>query len=230
MINGSFILVNHNLGCVVSDVTICACYVLRFSSMKKALPWITLTLTIVATVLFLVVDFDDPLYQSLLLSRSNGFDGFSWLSGQFLHTDWNHFIFDVFAFLILGYCIESHSRIMWMVTLILGFSSMGIWFWYQTEFNYYAGLSGALNCFLVVALYSLRDTQSLFRGNGLLWLLFIGALIKNLVEFKTGGALFSSTRWRSTPSFHLVGQLVGVFIVLVLTARNLVPKRSLSSE
>lgn len=188
------------------------------------IPLMTVTVSVLVLVLYVMAPFGSEWFQLLLASKREGIRWYTVITTQFLHTDLNHLFFDVFTFAVLSYCIEARciaikSWFTWFVTVITSFGGIAIWFLIQTEFNRYAGLSGALNGLFVVALYGLLDIehsriQNTF-WNGVLLLLFIGLLVKNSYEFYFDVALFSNTRWRSTPSFHAVGMCIGIVLTAV---------------
>ncbi len=192
--------------------------------MITKIPIMTIAVTVLVIVLFVIAPFGSDLFQALLASKHLGLHWYTPITTQFIHTDLNHLVFDAFAFAVLSYCIEikcieTKTWQYWLISLSSCFGVIGVWFLIQSQFNQYAGLSGALNGLFVVALYCLLDVDKLrvqkTAWNGFLFLLLIGAVVKNSYELYTDVALFSDTRWRSTPSFHTVGMVVGCVLVAV---------------
>lgn len=181
------------------------------------IPFLTIAVSLVVAVLYFVAPFGGDVFQALLASKTDDFRWYTLLTAQLIHTDFSHFSYDLLAFVVLSYCVEMSSIRYWCVTAAASFTAIAVWFVLQNQFQHYAGLSGALNGFFVVTLYCLLDVdKSKIQStlwNGLVLLLLIGVVIKNSYELYFDVALFSDTRWRSTPSFHMVGMLVGFVLV-----------------
>ncbi|WP_317933089.1 rhomboid family intramembrane serine protease [Halioxenophilus sp. WMMB6] len=165
------------------------------------------------SLIYLLVPFGSPLFDSLSLRQSEPFQVITWLTGNLSHSDGNHLFWNLAALLLLGFFIEQESRWLMLCALLVGFVAIDIWFFIQTRFQQYVGLSGALNTILVCALYTLRKPGHWLRGNEILWLVLLLAFAKNGYEYATHSALFSNTRWPTTPSFHIVGMLAGCGLV-----------------
>ena len=191
---------------------------------RQKIPWITLALGLLCIGLYVLVPFGSPLFGQLTLLKSASLEPVRWLTGNLLHSDWNHLLWNTVALLVLGSSIERYSRLLWWLTSSVTFAAIAVWFFIQTQFQQYVGLSGALNGFLLVALYSLRIPGHWFRRNELLWLVLVLAVAKNLYEFFSGSALISETRWPSTPSFHMVGMLAGVLVIAAWKYRSVAKK------
>jgi len=147
-----------------------------------------------------------------------------WFSAHWLHTDTNHLVWNLGALFLLGSIVEQRSRHLLLATLITGMLSVSAWFLWQSGSTYYCGWSGALNSLLLVALGSLywsKDKPPVAGAtpnqrrlnNGILWLIALGALLKNLVEAASGIALVSSTTWQSAPGAHLAGWTAGLLLL-----------------
>ncbi len=187
------------------------------------LPWLSVGLFVAGCAIFWWAPYDSERFEWLILKRSMDSSWWSLLSAHFVHTDLNHLVWNMATLLILGSILESYHRLLLLVSLLLGIVLIDGWFFFQTMFNQYAGLSGALNALLVCALYAMRDGRHWFKGNEILWLVFVLALIKNVYELYIGDALFSNIRWSTTPSFHLVGMVAGG--LAIAGVRWLIPLR-----
>ncbi|BFM08882.1 rhomboid family intramembrane serine protease [Halioxenophilus aromaticivorans] len=183
------------------------------------LPWLSTAVILLCLVNYLFIPFNSEAFLSLALDQSRPWNAVAWMSAHLTHSDGNHLLWNLAAMAVLGFIIESQQRLL----LALGFAAsvvaIDVWFFNQAQFQVYVGLSGVLNGLLVVALYSLRSPQvssvGIWRGNEMLWLVLVLAVAKSVYELYAGDALFSNTRWQSTPSFHLVGLAAGAVVVSV---------------
>jgi len=181
----------------------------------KAIPWVSVALAAVCVASYCLVPFGSAGFDLLSLNQHAPFNLIAWITAHFTHSDTNHLFWNMAALLLLGYFIESSNRWLLILALVAGMATVDIWFFSQTQFGQYVGLSGALNSVFVVALYVLRKPGHWWRGNEILWLAFALAILKSIYEWFAGTAIFSNTRWQTTPSFHLVGMLAGILTLLI---------------
>ena len=178
-------------------------------------PWLSAVTACICGLVYWLAPFGSELFVDLTLKHSTPWNLMALVGANFTHIDLNHFVWNLAALLVLGSLIERRNRCLMLVSLLVGVISINAWFFIQNQFTQYAGLSGALNTLLVVALYVLRVPQSIFKGNLVLWLIFLLVVAKNFYELIFNVALFSDVRWQTTPSFHLVGMLAGCLLVVV---------------
>lgn len=178
-------------------------------------PWLTLSTLLICITLALLAPFGSDSFFSLTLKQAAPFEPLRWLSGNLIHTDNNHLGWNLTALGMLGILIERYSRLLWLLTMVIGFVVIDGYFFLQSQFQQYAGLSGVLNGYLVVCLYCLRNPAQVIKGNEILWFVLLLTTFKNGYEMLNGIALFSNTRWPGTPGFHLVGMGAGVMTVVV---------------
>ena len=169
----------------------------------------------------------DAFWQGVL-DRQRPSEPWRTVTAHLLHTDLNHLFWNLLALVVLAWTIERRSRLLLMLSLLVGMVAVGVWFFSLTDAPYYCGFSGVLNALLVVALYTLYLPHDL-RGlaaprrhvyNGILVLVAVGALVKNLYELATGAALVSNTAWDSAPGAHLAGWVAGLGVVLAACWRS----------
>jgi rhomboid family GlyGly-CTERM serine protease len=189
--------------------------------MKIRIPWITVSLAVLACVLYAipgaaeVLQFDRVTFSSGELWRV--------FTGHLVHFNRSHFNWDAFALLFLGGSAELLSRRGMIRTLGIAAPAISIAFWiFLPQFTAYRGLSGldsALAGFGIAYLF--RHAQ---RGHdrktaaiaAFCALVFIG---KSAFEIVTGQTLFASadTDFTAVPLAHLVGFAAGA------TASRLTP-------
>lgn len=192
-------------------------YVVNFFGsmfLKSTLPWLSVCVVALCSANYLLIPYNGAPFLALALDQAAPLNPLSWLGAHLTHSDGNHLLWNMAAMAVLGYLIESYNRKLLVVSLLAGVVVLDGWFFIQGQFDRYVGLSGVLNTLLVVALYTLRRPQTVWRGNEVLWLVLLLATVKSIYELLHGGALFSNTRWLTTPSFHFVGIAVGVVVVL----------------
>lgn len=183
--------------------------------MVKQFPWLSALIILLSGANYLLAPFASDAFAVLALDQSRPFNAVSWLSAHLTHSDANHLFWNMAVMALLGVFIEPQQRLLLLVTIVATVLALDVWFYGQQQFQVYVGLSGVLNAVLVVALYCLRAPGAVWAGNQVLWLVLVLALAKNFYELVSVGALFSNTRWQTTPSFHLVGMAAGVVVVLL---------------
>ena len=186
----------------------------------KLVPWCTLVAALICSLIYVAVPFDSELFHYATLRSGDLFSLLGLIGGHLAHTDLNHLFWNLATLGVLGFLIEERSWKLWLLTLVASVVVIDIWFFLQNQFQQYAGLSGVLNGFFVVALYCLAKPGAWFKGNLLLWMILAAVLIKNIYEYVSGTALLSDTRWPSAPTFHLAGMLAGVLVCLIWTYKR----------
>lgn len=173
------------------------------------IPPITLTLIVLAMVITAFAPEPSTLFDRLVLDREQP-RVWPWLTAHWLHTDNAHLLWNLVAFGCLGWLGERDGRVRFFVSIAVGIIAVDIWFaWVDVTLRFYCGLSGALNTVLLVTLYGLR------REIAVSWLLAVAALValKLGVEWHTGVALLTHTRWRPAVGAHIAGFVGGLILV-----------------
>lgn len=175
---------------------------------RIALPWRSMLLVAFAVAVFMFFGAAPEawVFDRLLIAQG---EWWRLITGHWVHSDLTHAIWDIAALLLLGALFE--ARLKWRLPLVLFLTSLGVdaWLWWGTPaLNYYCGLSGIENGLLVVGLlYLWCDTR-----HPLVLLTGVGAVLKIIVEIKTGQALLTQTAWPSVPDVHAAGFLSGLLI------------------
>ena len=138
----------------------------------------------------------------------------SMLSAHFVHLSTEHLAWNLVPFMILGACIEAHSRKRLLLALYAGTLSVWVYLALLSPLVGYAGLSGVLNTLLVVALYEVQK-QRVYRGTAYLTLVL--SLAKIIFELITHDGIFTSLVWPPVPYAHLAGWIGGLLLALYLT-------------
>lgn len=136
---------------------------------------------------------------------------------QFTHFSFDHLLWDVAAFALLGgLCeIRNHSRFSHCLTISLVAIPLAIWM-FRTDVSIYRGLSGidsALFTFLAVNL--IRSNSNNGKGRrglvGIAWLALLLFVIKIGIETATAKAVFvSDATMTPLPFAHLTGAVLGL--------------------
>ncbi len=186
------------------------------SNTSMKLPWLTLLTGVVAVLVFV-----SPVgvASGLQLDRGAVFQGAYWqlLTGHLTHWSFDHLIWDLAMFGILGVLVEARSRKAWIrLNLISALAvSLSVIF-IQAELEFYRGLSGldmALAGYWFVVMF--QDCRLKGRSNeSWMWGAALVLLFsKALFEIVLGNALFVSNLGDgvvNVPLAHLAGAAVGV--------------------
>jgi len=177
------------------------------------LPWHTFLLLIIALALYV---FGGPAPEALLFDRQAIVHGELWrlFTGHWVHGDLEHLVWNLAAFVILGWMVEkliSPSRL--YIALLAGMCVVDIcvWWFIQT-LDLYCGLSGILNTLLFLVLIDgwLKSRNIVFP------LVTVAAIAKIAFEMAMASAIFTHTIWPSVPEAHLAGALAAVLAVYYL--------------
>jgi len=180
------------------------------SSNGSTLPWMSLALAGLMAALFAAFG---PAPEALVYDRVAINDGEWWrlLTGHWMHSDRGHLIWNVSAFLVLGWITETRNRSALIAALLAGTLGVNLTLWLMLpEITHYCGMSGVLNTLLLFAL------ATLWRSATLPILVVTGVLsfAKILIEISAGQALFTSSTWQSVPQVHLAGWLAGLALIV----------------
>lgn len=159
-------------------------------------------------------------YQAALYFDQNAVAGgtlYSLVSGHFIHSDINHWLWNCLAMLILGTIIEITSKRLLLCSLVSGIIAVDILLLSPlNQLNYYCGLSGVLNTLLMVALWIVWQQQR-SKWVGISALLCIGKII---IEMNTQQSLLVHISWPPYPAAHMAGAISGamlIFLTLLVT-------------
>ena len=175
-------------------------------------PWITLFLS--ALFMFIYVLGGD-IFNILVFDRAAVSNGEFWrfFTGHMVHYNFEHLLWDLIAFVILGSVIELNNSKQLIPSLLI--SSIGVSFWlcfFEPIIMTYRGLSGALNGLLVVASMILwKKTES-----RMYFLVMLSTIGKICYEFTTNQTVFVSMSAHPMPISHLVGFISGLICFFLL--------------
>jgi rhomboid family GlyGly-CTERM serine protease len=131
------------------------------------------------------------------------------ITAHWVHSDLTHAGWDIAALLLLGALFE--ARLQWRLPVALLVATVGVdvWLWWgEPALRYYCGLSGILNCLLILGLLCLwRDLR-----HPLILFIAVGAALKIIVEIVAGQALLTQTAWPSVPAVHAAGLVCGLLM------------------
>ncbi|MDX1527153.1 MAG: rhombosortase [Gammaproteobacteria bacterium] len=182
------------------------------------LPWRTFFLLLIGLAVYV---FGGPAPEGLVFDRQAIDQGEFWrlLTAHWIHADLEHLAFNLVAFGILAWMIESSlGHVKLYAALIIGmcFVDVGVW-WFVPDIDYYCGLSGILNTLLFVVLVDgWRQSR-----NVVFVLVAVGTVFKIAVELVQESAIFTSTSWPAVPEAHLAGALAAAVVALSYRFSNL---------
>lgn len=183
---------------------------------KSKFPVVTVTLTFLCMAVHFFVEQQNDFYlvKELILR------GEYWraVTGHFIHSDFQHLLWNSVGLLILGFLIERHSRKLLWLSLMSGLLFVNIFLLSPLSTIYvYCGLSGVLNSLLVVALWlEWKKSQS-----KMILHIGIGCIVKIILEIQLGQALFTNTIWPPYPWSHLAGFFGGLFLLTLIRNQKL---------
>jgi len=186
------------------------CPVLRVPCMSiQQLPILTTSLLVTITGLFFLIP--DP--TRLYFHAGHITTGESWriISGHFMHSDPSHLFWNGLGLAVLGTLIELRSRSLFWLVLTAGIASVSLLLLSPfAQLQYYCGLSGVLNTFLLVAIWlEWKATRS--------WLVAAvacGSLAKVVAEVSLDVSLLTHMSWPPYAWSHAAGLLGGLTVVL----------------
>lgn len=169
-------------------------------------PWRTLILAMIMGVLYAA---GHMLFGSLIFDKEAILNGQIWrfLTGHFVHCNFEHFFWDMAAFMILGSVIEFNTPHRLVPSLVASCFFVSLWLMLgEKHLTTYCGLSGALNGLLVVA--AILQWQRFH--NKIFFLVLLAAFIKIIFELTTHQTIFCDLSSQSVPTSHLAGYIGGV--------------------
>jgi rhomboid family GlyGly-CTERM serine protease len=152
--------------------------------------------------------------STLFFEQNKIVDGELWrlVTGQFMHADGNHLLWNSLGFMVLGSMIELKSKRLLLLSSGTGLLSVSALLLSPfSNIAIYCGLSGALNSLLVVALWIewKVERRQLYPLIGLL------AFAKIVIEMVSEQALFTHITWPPYPASHLAGYLGGLLFIVI---------------
>ena len=174
------------------------------------LPWHTFMLLLTGLAVYL---FGGPAPESLVFNRQAILHGELWrlFTGHWVHGDLEHLAWNLVAFGILGWMIETSlgpTRL--YQALLAGMCLVSAWvWWFIPGLDYYCGLSGILNTLLFVMLIAGWGKSR----NFIFPLVAISATAKIAFELFQSSAIFTNTSWPAVPEAHLAGALAAVILM-----------------
>lgn len=178
------------------------------------LPIATISIALVTIAIYF---FSGAIPEPLIWHQDENRTVWQWVSAHFVHINLEHLMLNVAAFVILGAIVEQTSRKVLGLAMLSGVIGVNLYLATMFSLDAYAGMSGALNALLLVALYFLYQ-QSGYRTASIATLTL--SLTKIIVEFSFDLSLFSTLPWPSVPQAHLAGMIGGAALVAVLEIRK----------
>ena len=157
------------------------------------LPIISLLLGAACALIFWIFG---AIPSTLIFHAEEGQRAWQWLSSHWVHISKQHLIWNVAALLMLGSLIEQTSRLLVLAALALGILGVNFYLALFYSLDAYAGLSGALNSLLVIALYCLYQRPD-YRAAAVITLIL--SIAKIFVEMLIQTSLFSKLPWPPVP-------------------------------
>ena len=178
---------------------------------------ITISLSLLMALLYFVLG---PVPESLYFNAEQITRGELWryITGHLVHSDSQHLLLNLAAFVILSALIEQYSRLQLFTALLSGIIFINLYLFNSNEITNYAGLSGVLNTLLVMALYQQWQlhSKSLSLTGYLPASIYLISAAKIIYELYTRDSLFSHTLWPSLPQAHVAGFIAGNILVLLI--------------
>jgi len=178
------------------------------------IPFITLSISAIICALFATYG-SAPVFLTWFTSEGVT-QPLKLLSAHFVHSDLEHLIWNVSAFILLGSIVEQHSKRCLLLALSFGIVCVNIFLLTLFKLNAYVGLSGVLNTILIVALFHLCQ-KPVYRAAAI-WTMVL-SMLKIMFELHSSTSLFTSISWAAVPQAHLAGWLGGVAFVTFKTAK-----------
>lgn len=170
-------------------------------------PWLTVMLTLGMAGLYFS---GQSLFDLLLFDKNLITQGEYWrlLTAHFVHCNFQHLLWDLLAFLVIGSVIELNSPRHFLPCLLVSCLAVSGWmFFIETKFSSYCGLSGALNGMLVLAavMQYKRTGEKMCLG------ILLATVAKIVFELSTHETIFTDLSVRAVPGSHAAGYMAGIF-------------------
>lgn len=176
-------------------------------------PIATLSISVVIIGLFMLFG-EAP---ATLIWQSDELNVWQLFSAHFVHIGTEHLFWNCFAFIVLGSIIEQHSIKRLMLALTVGCTAVNFYLFVLFDLSAYAGLSGALNTLLIVALYQVSKVPG-YKAAA--WLSFMISVTKLIYEWSTGNTVLTSLAWPAVPEAHFAGLIGGLCLCLLFTCKS----------
>ena len=183
--------------------------------MWRRLPWLTLLTGAVAVLIFLSAEVG----ASVLQWDREAFLGGAWwqaLSAHWVHWNFEHLLWDLAMFGIVGSLVEIRSRKAWLRVIVVSVLAIsGAVLAFRPDLRFYRGLSG-LDMALAAYWIFISFRESRRKGLNEQWLWGLGLVLlfsKALFETALGKAIFVGDLGlgiQNVAMAHLVGAFVGV--------------------
>lgn len=189
----------------------------------------TLLICGIAMILYLV-----PWLSNALIYDRESIQGGEWwrlITGNLVHLSGMHFVFDVFALLVVGSIIELRGdQYVWLVYLATGVVVGLVVYVTSPELRFFGGLSGVVTAALIyLCVDGLRD-QGAWRWMCLSLLILV--VIKIGIELMLGVSILSATGSQlfiPVPASHLAGACAALLVYLLNRSESLF-KRSFGKK
>jgi len=175
------------------------------------IPFITISISSVMMALFVLLG-SAP--ETLVWLADHNDQTWRSISAHFVHSDTEHLLWNLAAFLILGSIIEQYSKRDLLIALLVGILVVNSYLYTLYDLNAYVGFSGVLNTLLIITLFNLSQ-QPHYR-DAAIWVLLM-SMAKIIYELYSEQSVFSSISWAAVPEAHLAGWVGGILIVITKT-------------
>ena len=195
------------------------------ASHLRRLPWLTLAVGATAVALQWVPSWSG----AAAYDRAAIAAGEIWrlATGHVTHWNFDHLVWDVLMFGVLGTLIERRSRQEWFAVVVGSATAISLWLWaFEPAVVQYRGLSGIDSAlFTCAAVAMLRDARR--SGHPLtaaaIMTLLAGFAMKIGYEHVTGSTLFvdsTAAGFVPLPLVHAVGGVVGCAVAALEPLRR----------
>jgi len=174
-------------------------------------PWLTLGLSGVMIILYFM---GQSMFDLFVLDKEALRQGELWrfFAGHFVHFNFDHILWDLLAFLILGSVIELYQKRYFIFSLLISCCVVSLWICFgETSISAYCGLSGALTGLLVTA----AMIQWKVTHNKIFLYVLLATIGKIGFEMLTHQTIFTNLSSKAVPSAHAAGFIAGVLYLLI---------------
>lgn len=172
-------------------------------------PWVTIMLTFVIIILYLL---GQNIFDLLMFDKKAILSGEVWriLTGHLVHCTFSHLFWNIVAFIVLGFVIETRSLNKFVASLLISWIFVSVWIFFgEKTITAYCGLSGVLTGLLVMAVYiKFKETN-----NKIYFFVLLATSCKIIFEIITNNAMFSKLSGQVIPGAHIAGFIGGAFVI-----------------